>query len=159
VFARIFLAITLTTTVELVLLLVAGKYLGIQLTIAVIVLTGLLGAYLSAREGRRAWRRVVDSITRGELPADSIIQALMVLVGGLFLLTPGYLTDLVGFLCLIPFTRVRLAGRLKGVLAKRFKIEGMTMGGARPRTEKAPRQSDAEREAPARKVFDATDQQ
>ena len=155
-FAKLFLAITLTTTVELVLLLVAGKYLGIQVTVAVIVLTGLLGAYLSAREGRRAWRRVVESFSRGEIPANPIIEALMVLVGGLFLLTPGYLTDLVGFLCLIPFTRVRLAGQLKDVLAKRFKIEGMSTSaktGGRPRT------SEKKTATPDRKIFDATDQQ
>ena len=168
-FGRLFLLITITTTVELVLLLVAGRYMGILPTIAIILLTGLAGAYLAAREGRKAWRRVLESLGRGELPADPIVQALLVLAGGLLLLTPGYLTDITGFLCLLPPSRVFLAGRIRNYLARRIQTGGIRFGGLRG-------ESDATREARTRpgaseggrrgpgtvrenKVFDATDQQ
>jgi len=121
-FARLFLLMTITTTVELVLLLTVGKYIGIVPTIVIIVLTGFLGAALAGREGRRAWRRVVDSLRRGELPADPIVQALLVLVGGVLLMTPGFLTDLFGFSCLIPPSRAVLSRLVQRYLAK--KIEG-----------------------------------
>ncbi|MDP7112913.1 MAG: FxsA family protein, partial [Myxococcota bacterium] len=57
---RLFLLFTLTTAAELILLLLVGRYVSIPFTIALIVLTGLLGAYLASREGRRAWRRVAE---------------------------------------------------------------------------------------------------
>ena len=161
-FTKLFLLFTLTTTVELVLLLTVGKAIGIGPTIAIILLTGFLGAALAGREGRRAWRRVVDSLRQGQLPADPIVQALLVLVGGVLLLTPGFLTDLLGFSCLIPLSRRFLAGLVQKYLAKR--IEGGTAffgssqgkAGGKVEQEEAP-EAPADREP--RKVVNVTDQQ
>jgi UPF0716 protein FxsA len=150
---RLFLLFTLTTTVELVLLLLVGRYVSIPFTIALIVLTGLLGAYLASREGRRAWRRVTESMSRGELPADPIVQALLVLAGGLLLLTPGLLTDATGFACLLPPSRAWLSRRVRVYLAKRTKIAPLAVD---PTPEPAERESDPNRR---RGVVDVTDQQ
>jgi len=119
-FARLFLAFTITTAVELLLILVVGRAIGVWVTIGIIVVTGLLGAWLTSREGRRAWSRVVDSLSRGEPPADPIVQALLVLVGGVLLLTPGFLTDAFGFACLVPPTRVRMARGLRRYFSARI---------------------------------------
>ncbi len=150
---RLFLLFTVTTTVELILLLLLSRALSIPFTAALIVLTGLLGAYLASREGRRAWRRVSESLTRGELPADPIVQALLVLAGGLLLLTPGLLTDLTGFACLIPPSRAWLSRRVRAVLARRTGIAPLA-------DEPAPAPERTPDEPPRRRgVVDVTDQQ
>ncbi len=160
---RLFLLITVTTTVELALLLLAGRALGIVPTIAIIVATGLAGAFLAAREGRRAWRRVIESLGRGELPADSIVQALLVLAGGLLLLTPGYLTDITGFLCLLPPSRALLSRRIRRSLSRRIEtgaIHGSWTSAAPGRGVSGDdtRRQGAD-EPRSKRVFDATDQQ
>ena len=123
-FGRLFLAFTITTAIELVLILVVGRSIGVWVTIGIIVVTGLVGAYHTAREGRRAWSRVVTSLSRGEPPADPIVQALLVLVGGVLLLTPGFITDTVGFCCLLPPTRSFLSGRLRAYFTRRLGQDG-----------------------------------
>lgn len=127
-FGRLFLAFTITTAIELVLILVVGRSIGVWITIGVIVVTGLVGAYLTSREGRRAWSRVVESLSKGEPPADPIVQALLVLVGGVLLLTPGFITDTVGFCCLVPFTRSLLSSRLRGYFTSRLSQDGSFAG-------------------------------
>lgn len=127
-FGRLFLAFTITTAVELVLILVVGRSIGLWVTIAIIVVTGLVGAYLTSREGRRAWSRVVTSLSRGEPPADPIVQALLVLVGGVLLLTPGFITDTVGFACLLPPTRSFMSGRLRTYFSNRLGQDGSFAG-------------------------------
>ena len=119
-FARLFLAFTITTAVELVLILVVGRAIGVWVTIGIILVTGLLGAWLASREGRRAWSRVVGSLSRGEPPADPIVQALLVLVGGVLLLTPGFLTDAFGFACLIPPSRALMTRGLRRYFSARL---------------------------------------
>jgi UPF0716 protein FxsA len=131
-FGRLFLAFTITTAIELVLILVVGRSIGVWITIGVIVVTGLVGAYLASREGRRAWSRVVQSLSQGEPPADPIVQALLVLVGGVLLLTPGFITDTVGFCCLLPFTRSFLSSRLRRYFADRLSGDRLSGGGSFP---------------------------
>ncbi len=136
-FGRLFLAFTITTAIELVLILVVGRSIGVWITIGVIVVTGLVGAYLTSREGRRAWSRVVQSLSQGEPPADPIVQALLVLVGGVLLLTPGFITDTVGFCCLLPFTRSLLSSRLRRYFATRLSQDGSFPGVLWSATERA----------------------
>lgn len=167
-FARLFLLFTLTTTVELILLLTVGKAIGIWATIAIILLTGFLGAALAGREGRRAWQRVVDSLRRGELPADPIVQALLVLVGGVLLLTPGFLTDIFGFSCLIPPSRAFLAKLVGKYLARRIEGGAAFFGPSQnatagPTPDREPPRTEPQPEAPVgerqRKTINVTDQQ
>ncbi len=164
-FARLFLAFTITTAVELLLILFVGRSIGVWATIGTIVVTGMLGAWLAAREGRRAWTNVVGSLSRGEPPADPIVQALLVLVGGVLLLTPGFLTDTVGFLCLIPPSRALMARGLRGYFAKRLGAgDGITATFWSTPTEPSaePRPAEVhldEQEDRQRKVVDVKDQQ
>ena len=164
-FGRLFLAFTVTTAVELVLILVVGRSIGVWVTIGIIVITGLLGAYLTSREGRRAWSNVVNSLARGEPPADPIVQALLVLVGGVLLLTPGFITDTVGFCCLIPITRAFLTRRLtsyfSGKLEQGGSFAGMVWSAAesegKPREQKV--KLDEEEEGRPKTVVDVKGQQ
>lgn len=87
-------------------LLAVGKLIGGWQTFALILLTGFIGAFLAKREGRRVWREAQLDMANGRVPAQSIMDGICVFAGGLLLLTPGFLTDIVGFTLVLPFTRM-----------------------------------------------------
>ena len=102
--------------VELMLLIEAGKRIGTLETLALIVVTGIVGASLARREGLRVLTRVREQLNTGAVPGDALVDALMILVAGALLITPGILTDAFGFLCLIPAFRQQA----KRYLRRRF---------------------------------------
>lgn len=91
--------------IELWLLLRVGAMVGPAATIGLIILTGVIGASLTRLEGARALGKIRNSTARGEVPGAAIIDAVLIFVAGLVLITPGFLTDVAGFLLLIPQTR------------------------------------------------------
>jgi UPF0716 protein FxsA len=91
--------------VELVLLIEVGSRIGTLTTLAVIVLTGALGALLARRQGLGVVRQVQREMGEGRVPAGSIVDGIILLVAAALLVTPGFLTDTVGFLCLVPGVR------------------------------------------------------
>lgn len=102
--------------VELGLLLELAELIGGWSTLALILATGFLGAFLARRQGLGVLRKVRAELDEGRIPAGSIVDGIIILIAGAVLITPGVLTDIAGFLCLIPYTR-RL---IKGVLRRRF---------------------------------------
>ncbi len=86
------------------LLQVAGQ-IGTLPTIAILVAEAALGAWLMRREGRRAWTALTSTFATGRVPSGELTDAALVLVGGVLLLLPGFVTDIVGFLFLLPMTR------------------------------------------------------
>ncbi|MEM9695782.1 MAG: FxsA family protein [Myxococcota bacterium] len=108
---------------DLGLLLYLSGFMGWRTTLLLVVVTGVLGAWLFRREGRRSWRVWQTSLARGSLPEEGVLGAAMLLVGGAWLLTPGVLTDLLGFALLLPFTRVFVARALRRALAVQVEQE------------------------------------
>ena len=102
---RLFLAFTLIPFFEIYLLIKIGYYLGAFNTILVVIVTGLLGAYLAKLQGIKTMTRVRESLNRGELPAEQMLDAVLIFVAGIVLLTPGFITDLAGIAILVPNTR------------------------------------------------------
>ena len=112
----IFLAVPLT---EIFLLIKVGNVIGAPWTITLVVLTALVGAWLVRLQGLSALNRVRQSAARGELPALELLEGLFLLAAGALLLTPGFFTDIVGFVCLTPPLRqwlIRLAVRRFGLI-------------------------------------------
>jgi len=99
----LFLAVPI---VEMILLIEIGRRIGLLATLGIVVLTGIVGAMLARAEGLEVFRRIQNDLSEGRLPGDPLLDGVFVLAGGLLLLTPGLLTDLVGFAVLLPFTRV-----------------------------------------------------
>lgn len=95
----------LAPAVELYLLIQTGRLIGGLNTLGLIILTGFLGAYLAKREGRRVWEYAQYRMSRGEVPTDSILDGICVFAGGMLLLAPGFLSDIIGLALLLPFTR------------------------------------------------------
>lgn len=90
---------------EIFVLFSIGQLIGGWETFALILLSGFLGAYMSKREGKRVWEYAQHRLSRGEIPTDSILDGICIFTGGLLLLTPGFLTDLLGLFLVVPFTR------------------------------------------------------
>ena len=103
--AKLFLAFTLVPALEIYLLIQIGGVIGALNTLLVILLTGAAGAYLARLEGMHTFLKIQNSLQQGVMPAEEMIDALIILVAGLVLLTPGFLTDATGLLLLIPQVR------------------------------------------------------
>lgn len=102
---RLFLLIALLPLVELWLLFEIGKVIGSGPTILLVLGTGLLGALLLRSQGFYILSQIRADLEQGIIPGEKLFDGLCVLIGGLFLVTPGLITDLSGFLLLIPYTR------------------------------------------------------
>ncbi len=103
---KLFLAFTIIPVLEIYLLIKLGTFLGALNTVIIVILTGMLGAYLARLEGLHTMIKVREGLNRGEMPAEGMLDALLILVAGIVLLTPGFLTDITGLLMLIPQTRL-----------------------------------------------------
>jgi len=99
--------------VELALLIEIGSRIGTLGTIGLIVLTGLVGAALARWQGFLVLRRMQEQTARGELPASSLIDGVLILIAAALLVTPGILTDAVGFALLVPAVRASLRRALR----------------------------------------------
>ena len=104
-FFKLFLAFTLVPFIEIYLLIKIGGQVGAFNTILIVILTGLLGASLARLEGIKTMTKVRDSLNRGDLPAEEMLDAMLIFVAGVVLLTPGFLTDLTGLALLVPKLR------------------------------------------------------
>ncbi|MEU7893060.1 FxsA family protein [Nonomuraea sp. NPDC049152] len=101
----LFLAFLVVPVLEIWLLIQVGSVIGGWPTVALLIADSLFGAWIVRREGRRAWRSLQDAIQSGRMPDKELADGALILVGGALLLTPGFLTDVFGFLCVLPFTR------------------------------------------------------
>ena len=120
-FVRLLLLFTLVPIVELAVLIEIGQHLGMLPTVALVLATGALGAALARREGIQAFHRLRDSIGQGSFPGEAILDGVLILGGGLLLLTPGILTDLLGFAALVPGTRYFIKYYLKTAIERRIR--------------------------------------
>ena len=102
---KLFLAFTLIPMIELALLIKLGTAIGVFNTLLLVIVTGFSGAYLARAQGFRTMLRVRERLNRGEMPAEDLIDAVIIFAAGLVLLTPGLLTDIAGLLLLLPTTR------------------------------------------------------
>ncbi len=119
---RLILLFTLLPLIDLAILLKIGGYIGFKYTLAIVIATGFIGAYLARMEGRHIIARIKFDISRGRMPADELIGGLCVVVGGAFLLAPGLITDALGFFLVLPVTRNLFIDAIKGRF-KRMLIE------------------------------------
>lgn len=124
---KLLLLFTVLPVVELYLLITIGQNVGAAPTIALVLGTGFLGAWLARREGSRVLRSWQGSLARGELPKEGVVSSVLVLVGGVLLVTPGVVTDVMGLVLLVPWTRRWVAGVIRRRLEERLAVQ--TVGG------------------------------
>jgi len=125
---RLFVLFTIVPLVELALLIKIGEHIGTSNTIALVLLTGFAGAYLARDQGLRVVREFTDSVQRGDMPADPLLEGLLIVIGGAFLVTPGIITDVVGFLLVVPQTRRVIRGFLAGFIKANVVVSSFSQG-------------------------------
>ena len=102
---KLFLAFTIIPIIEIYLLIEIGSMFGVLTAVTLVILTGFLGAFLARMQGLQTLYRIQESLREGRMPSGELLDALLIVIAGLVLLTPGFLTDSAGFLLLIPATR------------------------------------------------------
>ncbi|HDD44495.1 MAG TPA: FxsA family protein [Candidatus Desulfofervidus auxilii] len=120
IFLKLFILFTLVTILELALIIEVGSRIGIMYTILLIIGTAILGAYLAQSQGLAILMRIQNELKAGILPNDTLIEGLLILIGGVLLLTPGFVTDTLGFLCILPPSRKRFREKLKAYFRNRI---------------------------------------
>jgi len=104
-FSKLLILFIVVPVAELYVLIEVGKKIGSLTTIGIIIFTGILGAYLVKNQGFMILKKIQNDLNDGIVPGDSLIQGAIILAGGILLLTPGFVTDTVGFIFLIPASR------------------------------------------------------
>lgn len=114
----ILLLMIIIPAAEIGVLLLSGNTIGVWPTLAVILLTGVLGAYLAKRQGLETIRKVQEQLRFGQMPGNAILDGACILIGGILLLAPGFITDALGFILLLPPARKVLKNLLYQGLKK-----------------------------------------
>ena len=105
IFGYLLLLFTVIPFVELFILLEIAERTSAALTFLLILITGIIGAFFAKIQGRLVIGNIQNALQKGVMPKEELVDGLCVLMGGAFLLTPGIITDLLGFTLLIPYTR------------------------------------------------------
>ena len=116
----VFLALLVVPVAEIALIVAVGRVIGGWQTIALLLFESALGAFLVKREGRRSWHALQVALNTGQMPGRELADAALVLIGGTLLLTPGFLTDIVGCLFILPLTRPITRRWLQGLVERRL---------------------------------------
>jgi len=118
---------------ELYVILKVGDAIGAVWTIALLAADSLLGALLLRSQGRSVWRRFNAALAEGKMPHREVMDGVLVIFGGAFLITPGFITDIVGLLLLLPPTRALIRSRVVRRLGRRVAVSvGSPPGRSRP---------------------------
>ena len=117
--ALILLALIVVPVVEIYVLLQVGHQIGVLQTVLLLIAVSVLGTWLIRREGTRAWSALGAAIRAGRIPTREVADGALVVLGGALLLTPGFVTDIVGVLCIVPPTRTLLRRALIAQVARR----------------------------------------
>ena len=126
----VFVLLLVVPVLEIAAIIAVGKAIGGWQTLVLLLVESALGAWLVRREGARAWKALTTALNTGQMPSRQLADAALVLVGGTLLLAPGFLTDIVGFFFILPFTRPIARTLLEAAVAKR--LLGGVFGGRGP---------------------------
>jgi UPF0716 family protein affecting phage T7 exclusion len=117
----IVLAFLLVPVLEIFVLIQVGGVIGAWPTVGLLIAETALGAWLVRREGRRAWRALQEAVQRGVAPDRELSDAALVMAGGVLLMVPGFITDVLGLMFVLPFTRPLVRRALSAFAARRMR--------------------------------------
>jgi UPF0716 protein FxsA len=124
----LFIAFVVVPIAEIFIILQVSDIIGGWPTVVLLIVEMLFGGWIVRREGRRAWRALSEALLRGTMPDRELADAALVLVGGTLLLTPGFLTDIVGFVFVLPPTRPLVRRLLAAYVARRVQAANIRLG-------------------------------
>ena len=121
----LFVAFVVVPLVEIYVLIQVGQVIGAWWTIALLIADSLLGSWLIRREGRRAWLALTTALQSGRMPARELADGALILIGGTLMLTPGFVSDALGLLVILPLTRPLARRVLTGLVTRHLTIVGV----------------------------------
>lgn len=129
----LFFIFIIVPIVEMALLIEVGQFIGVLPTIGLVLLTATIGVSLLKNQGFQLMQKTQEKLQQGQIPAAEVLSGIVLAIGGALLLTPGFVTDTFGFLCLMPFFRegVFKSQWFQAWLAKRGNFQSFSMGGRR----------------------------
>ena len=119
-FAQLLFLFVVVPVVELYMLIRLGTLIGAMPTLGIVIITGIVGAALAKQQGFAVLRRIQTEMGSMQMPGDAMFDGVLVLIGGILLMTPGILTDITGFLLLIPFSRDMLKFYIKNWVSRKI---------------------------------------
>ena len=119
-FLKLFSIFLIVPLVELYLLIKIGEMIGALNTVIIILITASLGAYMAKSQGFHVLRQIQEATSQGRVPGNELLHGLFVLIGGFALITPGLLTDAIGFSMLIPQIREIYVGMAKEIIRRKM---------------------------------------
>ena len=122
---KLILLFTIVPLVEFYILIKIGTIIGAGATILIVLVTGIMGGVFAQAQGLRVIQDLISDLGQGIFPAEPLWNGLFVLIGAVFLITPGLITDLLGFFCIIPFTREPLKKLAKMYIGKKLEQNGV----------------------------------
>jgi UPF0716 protein FxsA len=142
---------------ELYVIIQVGEAIGIWPTLALLLADALLGSFLLKHQGRGAWRRFNQALAERRFPGQEVADGVLIVIGGTLLLAPGFLTDIVGLLLLIPPTRAIARGVMRRLTLGRFAVVAIPGAGTfgssrRPGPDNSPPTRDYDFDATAEEV-------
>ena len=117
---KFLITFTIIPIIEIYLLIEIGSFFGVLTAITFVILTGFLGAFMARMQGLQTLFRIQKNLREGRMPSGELLDALLIVIAGIVLLTPGFLTDSVGFLLLIPSTRNSIISWLQRQIELRY---------------------------------------
>lgn len=121
-FLKLFLLFTLAPAIELAILIYAGTRLGTLNTLSIVILTALVGSIMVRHEGLDVLSRIRSNLETGVFPSEEILDGAMVLVAGALLLTPGFITDILGLSFVVPASRELIKPLIKKYIIEKFLV-------------------------------------
>ncbi|HET7387014.1 MAG TPA: FxsA family protein [Nocardioidaceae bacterium] len=106
--------------VEIYVLVQIGQVIGALWTVLLLLADGFAGSYLIKHQGGRAWQALREALEQHRMPARELADGALILIGGTLLVTPGFVTDVFGFFCVLPFTRPAARRMLTAFVARRL---------------------------------------
>ncbi len=136
----LFVALVVVPLAEIYVLIQVGQVIGAWWTIALLIADSVLGGWLIRREGARAWRALRSALESGRMPARELADGALIVFGGALMLSPGFVTDLLGILLILPLTRPVARRMLTTALSRRLLAAGVPPQGpaGRPHTAQGP---------------------
>ena len=141
------IAFVLVPLIEIFVIVQIGQVIGAWWTIALLVVDSAIGAWLVKHEGGRAWRALRTALEERRMPTGELADGVLILVGGTLMLTPGFVTDIFGVLCILPMTRPVGRRLLSGFIARRL-LPGAGPAGTAGRTRQGRPQPGQARRSP-----------
>lgn len=118
------LVLIIIPAIEITIFILLGNSIGVLSIFLLIISTGIIGYFFMKQQGMETWRKLRLSLANGERPGDELLSMFCIIIGGIMLVLPGFLTDIIGFLLVFPWTRGPFKALMLFIMMKKLASKG-----------------------------------